>query len=99
MYHSEEAIHEIFPQIAETNNGDQAANQLIATILTLVVSILSGIATGYLVKLPIFAPYEEKDPLFCDSKEFNVPATFTGGKTYEERIDALFEKCNMISGS
>lgn len=65
-----------FVQISNRTGGDQAKYQMIALLLTLVISITSGTVTGLIMRLPIFEKVDEEN-MFDDESAFVTPEEYS----------------------
>lgn len=74
-----DSLYDIFTAMDPSTNArsasSQALYQLIALGISLLVSVIGGIVTGFILKLPIWNQVDEED-LFQDSNYFSLPDQF-----------------------
>ena len=69
---------------------DQGLFQLAALGVTLLIAIVSGLITGFIMKLPIFEQIKDTEDMFDDEPNWHVPEGFSlelkgvKGKVVEE---------------
>ncbi|EYC13817.1 hypothetical protein Y032_0042g549 [Ancylostoma ceylanicum] len=76
----------IYP--AWNSASSQAVNQLIGVGLVLVSSLISGMVTGFILKLKLFNQVREKE-LYADGDYFETPADYDFNTRIVSRIDRV----------
>ncbi|CAJ0588983.1 unnamed protein product [Cylicocyclus nassatus] len=88
------SLNEIYPAMKSETNlngitaGGQAVNQLIGLGLVLVGSIVSGMVTGFILKMKAFNQVRDKE-FYADGDYFETPADYDFNTRIVSRIDRV----------